>query len=103
MDVESFEFLKWLAIASSIAAVAAQSKDINGRQFKAIRFLNGVVFSGVTGFACGLGMSRWSSDSASVISAVMAIVLLRLVPEEIFTGLLNKIGIRRNEDTKRGK
>ena len=103
MDVESFEFLKWLAVASSVAAVAAQSKDINGRQFKAVRFASGLVFFAVTGFACGLGMSRWWSDPASVISAVMAIVLLRLVPEEIFSGLLKRIGIRRNEDIKRGE
>ena len=103
MDVESFEFFKWLAIASLIAAVAAQSKDINGRRFKAIRFFSGLVFFATTGFACGLGMSRWWSDPVSVIAAVMAIVLLRLLPEQVFSGLLNRWGIRSNEDIKGGK
>ena len=92
MDVESFVFFKYLALASTAAAVAAQSKDINGRRFRPIRFTCGVVFFAVVGFAFGLGMSRLTSDAGCVIAAVMATVLLKLLPEEIWGRSVKKRG-----------
>ena len=100
MDSGNFQFFIWLGIASLAAALAAQSKELNGKRFRPWRFFGGAAFYATLGFSMGLLLSTQIANSVSVIGAVMAAVLLRVI-EQFTSNIMGRMGVGKRDGQKK--